>query len=336
EALGAAPCAVQGEPPRPLEHVLEANDVDGFAVVHRGRLVYEHYRAGFSPAQTHILMSVSKSMVGSLIGILAGHGLVSLARTAGYYVPELRESGYGPVTVAALLDMRSRVRYSEDYDDPAAEFYDFDAACGLRPARHAGARPGMHAFLASLRADPDDRGDFRYRSTDSDVLGWIAERVGGRPLAQLWSELLWRPMGAEASAELLVDPLGAPLADGGLCATLRDLARFGLLQLEGGAVDGHTVIPAGWVAATRDGDRETFRRSPLAALFPNGAYSRQWWAIDPPAGVQLALGIHGQALYLDVRRRIVCAQFASQPQPVGTAALQTTLAACRAVVAALA
>jgi CubicO group peptidase (beta-lactamase class C family) len=227
--------------------------------------------------------------------------------------------------------MRSRVRYSEDYADPAAEFYDFDAACGLRPPREAGAVAGMHAYLASLPVDAADSGDFRYRSTDTDVLGWIAERATGRDLASLLSELLWRPMGAGAEAQLLVDSFGAPLADGGLCVTLRDLARFGALQLADGCVGGRTVIPSAWVQATRDGDRASFARSALAGLFPRGAYSRQWWAIDPEAELQLALGIHGQVLYLDRRSAVVCAQLASQPDPVDLPALVTTLAACRAI-----
>jgi CubicO group peptidase (beta-lactamase class C family) len=329
--LGSVRCGLEHGRTAPLAEILGSTYTDGFIVVHRGRVVYECYESGFTPAATHIIMSVSKSMVGSLIGILADQGIVHLDRTAGHYVPELRAGGYGAVTLAALLDMRSRVRYSEDYADPAAEFYDFDAACGLRPARRPGAIAGMHRYLAALPADPADSGDFCYRSTDSDVLGWIAERATGRDLAGLLSELLWRPMGAGADADLLVDPLGAPLADGGMCVTLRDLARFGELQRGDGRVAGRTVVPAAWIAASRDGDRATFARSDLASLFPNGAYSRQWWAIDPDAGLQLALGIHGQMIYIDRPNELVCAQLASQPGPVDGEHLVSALAACRAI-----
>jgi CubicO group peptidase (beta-lactamase class C family) len=318
-----------------LAEVLESTYADGFIVLHRGHIVYERYLSGLTPSATHIIMSVSKSVVGSLIGILAEQGAVRLDRTAGQYVPELRPDGYGAATVAALLDMRSRVRYSEDYADPTAEFYTFDAACGLRPPAGPGATAGMHAYLAALPIDPADTGDFRYRSTDTDVLGWIAERATGRGLAALLAEFLWQPMGAEADADLLVDPFGAPLADGGLCVTLRDLARFGQLQLDDGCVGGRTVIPAAWVEATRDGDRTSFARSDSGDLFPNGAYSRQWWAVDPDAGLQLALGIHGQMIYIDRPNALVCAQLASQPAALDAGALGVTLAACRAVARAL-
>ena len=329
--LGAVGCALDGGRTIPLADALRSAYSDGFVVMHRGRMVYEAYDAGLTPHATHILMSVSKSMVGSLIGILADQGVLRLERTAGHYVRELLTGGYGGVSLGSLLDMRSGVRYSEDYADPAAEFYDFDAACGLRPPRRSDAVPGMHAYLAALPRDAADPGDFVYRSTDTDVLGWIAERATGRDLASLLSELLWRPLGTEADADLLVDALGAPLADGGLCVTLRDLARFGQMQLDDGYVGGRGVVPAEWIAATRDGDRASFARSPGGSLFPHGAYSHQWWAIDPDAGLQLALGIHGQMIYVDRPHQLVCAQLASQPAPLDTGHVQTMLAMCRSV-----
>lgn len=329
--LGSVACPVAGGGTAPLALVLEQTYSDGFLVVHRGRIRFEHYAPGLTPATTHIIMSVSKSMVGNLIGILAHQGVIRLDRSAGHYVPELRAGGYGGVAVASLLDMRSRVRYSEDYADPAAEFFDFDAACGLRPARHPGATIGMHKYLAALPVDAADRGAFHYRSTDTGVLGWIAERATGRALASLLAEFIWRPMGAEADADLLTDPLGAPLADGGLCVTLRDLARFGQMQLDDGFVGGRPVVPAAWVAATRDGDGAAFAGSDLTGLFPNGAYSRQWWAIDADAGLQLAVGIHGQMIYIDRRAALVCAQLASQPEPINAALIVRALAACGAI-----
>ena len=36
-------------------------------------------------------------------------------------------------------------------------------------------------------------------------------------------------MGAEFDAEITVDGRGNAMADGGICATLRDMGRFGLL-----------------------------------------------------------------------------------------------------------
>ena len=52
-------------------------------------------------------------------------------------------------------------------------------------------------------------------------------------------------MGAERPADLTVDRLGAPRSAGGLCVTLRDLARLGELVRCRGIADGRTSCPAG-------------------------------------------------------------------------------------------
>ena len=91
-------------------------------------------------------------------------------------------------------------------------------------------------------------------------------------------------MGAEFDAEVTVDGAGNAMADGGVCCTLRDLARFGRLMLEGGRRDGQQVVPEAWIAdiLTPDPDsREAFLPSDDAHEFPPGAYYRnKWWVVD--------------------------------------------------------
>src|SRR5919197_167579 len=68
---------------------------------------------------------------------------------------------------------------------------------------------------------------FHYVSPNSDMLGWILECAAGVPYARLVSDLIWQRIGAEADAHVTVDRVGAARAAGGICATLRDLARVG-------------------------------------------------------------------------------------------------------------
>src|SRR5690349_1875417 len=53
-----------------LVRALDAAYTDGLCVVHAGRIVLEHYVEGMGPRDTHLLMSVSKSLTATLIGIL--------------------------------------------------------------------------------------------------------------------------------------------------------------------------------------------------------------------------------------------------------------------------
>lgn len=333
--LGALAFDTPGGGQQTLARLLEDGRTDGFLVLHRGTLVYECYGGALRADQTHITMSVSKSVLSGLIGILVHGGALDLRKSAGHYVPELHRGGYATVSLERLLDMRSGLRYSEDYSNPQAEFFDFDAVCGLRPRARPHPARGMAEYLAMLPADPTDPGDFCYRSTDSDVLGWIAERSTGAPLERLFETELWAPLGVEEDADLLVDPLGAPLADGGLCTTLRDLGRFAQMQLDEGSFNSRQIVPASWIASCRTGDRAAYARNGFRALFPNGSYSRQWWLADAERRRRLALGIHGQMIYLDAHIGLACVALASTAKPVERGALEARLAACAAIGRAL-
>ena len=61
-----------------LRQALEATNTDGLVVLHKGAIVLEHYANGMTARSPHILMSVSKSMLGLLAGILADRGVLDL------------------------------------------------------------------------------------------------------------------------------------------------------------------------------------------------------------------------------------------------------------------
>jgi hypothetical protein len=57
----------------PEEFVTQTN-TDGIAILYRGRLEFEHYANGMTRETPHIFMSVSKSMLGLLAGVLIALG----------------------------------------------------------------------------------------------------------------------------------------------------------------------------------------------------------------------------------------------------------------------
>ncbi|MGE3371455.1 MAG: serine hydrolase [Rhizobiaceae bacterium] len=93
-------------------------------------------------------------------------------------------------------------------------------------------------FALMVERDGAHVDKFHYVSPNTDLMGWVVERATGERYADLVSDYLWRPMGAERSAYITVDRLGAPRCAGGFCATTRDLARLGLLISEGGKYGG--------------------------------------------------------------------------------------------------
>src|SRR5574341_810124 len=88
-----------------LEAFIRETDTDGCAIVHRGRLVFERYANGMSDETPHILMSVSKSMMGMLIEILAERGVLRLDALVSDIVPEVEATAYRGATLRHLLEI---------------------------------------------------------------------------------------------------------------------------------------------------------------------------------------------------------------------------------------
>src|SRR5205823_4579046 len=136
-----------------------------------------------------------------------------------------------------------------------------------------------------------------YRSCETGVLGWVCERAAGTRMADLIAELVWGAIGAECDAEITCDGEGTAVHDGGMCATARDLARFGIMLLADGQVAGSPVVPAEWLREswTVDSDvREAFARSVSGPYLPGGWYRNQFWFLPREHGdVLLCLGIYG-------------------------------------------
>jgi CubicO group peptidase (beta-lactamase class C family) len=311
---------------------------DALVVLHHGRLVTERYEAGMTAATPHLLMSVSKSLVGCVAGVLADQGRLDPDAPVTDYVPEAEPSGYAGATIRNLLDMRTGVAFRETYTALDAEVRVMERSMGWRPAE-PGDPEGAYPYLTTLgRAGPHGR-EFTYRSADSDMLGWACERASGTRMADLISALIWQPMGAERDGEITCDPLGSAIHDGGVSATARDLARFGQMLIDDGMAQGHQVVPRAWLTATRAPEpsvREAFAGTDHEFVLPGGWYRNQFWVLPGSGGpVLVCLGIHGQLVYADRAARAVVVKLSSWPDPQNTAYLLDTLRACAALAAHL-
>jgi CubicO group peptidase (beta-lactamase class C family) len=319
-----------------VQAVLDDTYTDAFAVLQDGKLVTEWYAPGGGQDRVHAVLSITKSVIGCVAGVLLDRGILREDRLVADLVPELATSGYAGATVRNLLDMRSGVRFLEDYTNPAAEVRLLDEwVLGDK---------GLYAFLATLPVDSPHGGPFRYRSSETDVLGWVCELASGAPMAALIGELIWAPMGAEHDAEMMTDRLGTAVHESGLSATPRDLLRFGHMLLGGGAVPtprgrDRQVLPPRWLRHSWavDADiRTAFVDSPAETSFPGGWYRNQFWfRVGPHGDVLLCLGIHGQLVYVSRRTGTVIVKLSGWPVPQQPEFMQDTLRACDAISGAL-
>ena len=317
-----------------LSGLLPATATDGFLVLHKGQVAFEWYGNGLSAADPHIVFSVSKSITGTLAGILVEQGKLDPDAPVVQYVPEAAGSVYGDCTVRHVLDMNVGIAFVEDYLDTTGDYARYRAATGWNPVENPALASDLRSFLMTLRRDANPHGaKFHYVSPNSDMLGWIVERAGGAPYARLLGELIWQKLGAEADAHVTIDKLGTARAAGGICVTLRDLARFGEMVRNYGRAGGQQIVPRGWIEdILENGDQGPWLATETAAKFlPAGRYRSQWYMIGNESGAHCAIGIHGQWIYIDPKAETVIAKVSSQALPSDEGTDRLLLAAFAAI-----
>lgn len=308
-----------------IEDFLSDWMVDGLVVLHQGSVILERYANGMGPRDPHILMSVSKSMLGLLAGILANKGILNLDAKTDTYIPELSETAFAGATVQQLLDMRTGISFDEDYLLTEGAIVEYRKSTNWNPLGPGESPSDLRTFLLSLKqVDGPHGGKFDYKSPCTDLLGWVIERATGKRYADVFAEELWSKIGAECSAYITVDRLGAPRAAGGKCVTTRDLARIGQTLVE----DGAGVIPKSWIDDIETaGDPAAWDASNTAADFPDLSihYRSKWYVLRDRGPILLCIGIHGQNLLVDRKTGLVLARHSSMDTPLDAASELATI-----------
>jgi CubicO group peptidase (beta-lactamase class C family) len=267
-----------GEPAAGIDAFLAGHRNTGLLILRGDTVLAERYQYERKPEHRFNSMSMSKTVVGMLVGIaLHEKHIASIDDPAGKYVPGLKGHPYGETPIRHLLTMSSGVKFVEAYtgnDDI------------MRLARslllHWG--PGGVQALDPFRERVAPPGKaFSYSSADTFVLTLVLRGATGRHVSDYLSEKIWQPMGAEADAGWNVDKDGNEVGYCCLSATLRDWGRFGLLLAEGGARDGRQIIPAAWLKEA------TGNRAPMTG------YGYQTW-VSPREDRFTLRGLRGQAV----------------------------------------
>ena len=274
---------------------LEHNHVVGLLVLEDGEIVFEHYDGGNTPQSKWMSFSIAKSVVSLLVGAAIRDGNIrSLDDPVTDYLPLLEDTSYEGVTLEHALQMASGVEWDEDYTDPSSDVSTSRGSAKER-VRFLGAKPRV--------APPGER--FNYNTGETHLVGGVVRAAVGSDLSTYLSRKIWEPFGMEADAYWqLVEPGGAE--HGGCCisATLRDYGRIGLFALREGVLpDGSAVLPEGWMAEST---------TPSEA---HDGYGYLWWLSE--TGAYSALGIFGQAIFIEPQENVVIVTHSVWPRATG-------------------
>ena len=299
----------------PADQMFDRTFTNALMIVKDGRIVYENYRNFTDPRSHFLSMSMAKSITSILIGIAIDHGAIrSLDDQITRYVPELKGSAYDGVTIRDAIDMKSGVdRSDSDQLKPGTVTAQRREDILVRNAIPV----VCEALMVGRKAEPGKT--FDYSTLNTTVLGWVLERAVKQPLARYTSEMLWQPLGAEASAFWIMDGKGPdahPFNGLGFNATMRDYARLGLMMLNQGKANGRQIVSARWVEESTGGSHAP--TSPGAKM----GYQHFWWTI-PGQSAYLAIGLAGQIIYVDPATRTVIVKLSYVPLDNKTAMPET-------------
>jgi CubicO group peptidase (beta-lactamase class C family) len=297
--------------------MLDETFTDGLMVVRDGAVVFERYGGLMQPDDTHLLMSVSKSLTSTLAGVLVGEQILDPARFVPDYITSLRGTSWDGCSLQHLLDMRAGTQFDEDdYADPDSDGRLLEQVSGYVSRQRSDIPDNTYHWIRQLINATEHGGPFQYRSILPDVLAWVMCEATGQTFPDLFSRHIWSQV-ARHDADLIVDATGFPVVEGGFCTTLEDLARFGIMCLQHGEFDSRRIVPRDWMRRPTTFDQELIYAFvlPLQAgrAGPNSCYRDFWWVYDSVAGIYCGLGINGQVLMIHHPSNTVIAKMSTWP-----------------------
>ena len=237
----------------------------GLLVVKDGYLVAEKYFNGASIDELSKRASVTKSYTSALVGLALEKGYVSSVEQKMLdFFPDLAsgitDTRKEQITVRQMLQMRAGYPWEET-----------DAA--LWDALWDGE---YLSDIVSIPLTADPGTTFQYSNLTAHWIGIIVARAANTDLKSFGEEYLFSPLGVEVGEDWNRDLDGYYIGCGDIQFTARDMAKFGLLYLNGGEYEGNQIIAADWV---QDSLRTYSQRAwDNIGQFRDIGYGYQWWS----------------------------------------------------------
>ena len=285
-----------------VNNVFERDEIDGntraVLVLYKDHLIAEKYTEGFTRDTQLLGWSMTKSITGTILGILEKQGRAN--RDLNSLFPEWSNDDRANITLNDLLQMNSALEWEEDYskisDVTRMLFMENDMTTSQ-----------LHKQLV---AEPGTV--WNYSSGTSNLLsGFIKNQFSGhQEYLDFWYKELIDKIGMY-SMTLETDLDGNYVGSSYSWATARDWAKFGQLYLRRGNWNGEQIIDESWV---------DYSATPVEGS--NGEYGAHFWLNaggkypDVPRDIFSANGFQGQHVFIIPSRDIVIVRFGLTEYPV--------------------
>lgn len=284
---------------------------EGLLVLKNGQIIYENYWNGYAQDKTHIVASITKSILSIAIGIAIDEGLInSKDDLIIKYLPQFKDSWYKDVTIDDCLDMVSGVKWENDI--PMVSEFMWKWGWNLTTAER---------FLLERESWHKPGEKKVYNSMDPLLVGLLLKSViGERTISDYIHEKIWEPLGAEDHAYFTyLDKNDIETTWAGIYASMRDLGKVGQLYLQAGQWNGKQLVSESWVNQSFTAHRETTKpviNDSLRWFYDTygWGYNNFWWIPDDSNGDEIfAWGLGGQTIYIDRQSNTVIVSFRANP-----------------------
>jgi len=303
-------------------------DIDSITIIRNGYIVADLYFDPLYPKDTkHIIHSCTKSIMSALIGIAIEQGYIESVDVPviDFFKDkeiEPMDPGLTAVTLKDLLTMKTGLRSQDSY------LYGYRGLFAMQRT------DDWVAHILSLPMDVEPGVRFDYSNLSSFLLSAIIHETTGMDTLAYARENLFDPLGIE-DVQWEASPQGIGSGWARMWLKPHDMAKFGLLYLQGGQWDGQQVIPVAWVKESltpfafpknykdilneegqKDNDKslENWVSTKFLRPFADG-YGYQWW-LDKN-GAYAALGTGGQYIIVSPEENLVVV-VTSQSSGLGT------------------
>jgi CubicO group peptidase (beta-lactamase class C family) len=203
-----------------------------FLVIKNDSIIYENYWNGHEKNTVSNSFSAAKTLVSLLIGIALDEGKIkSLDESASVYLPDFKDGGKEKITIRHLLMMSSGLDWEESGKNPLSEnaesYYGTD----------------LHGLVTRQKVINVPGKQLNYQSGNSQLLGYIIEKVTKKTVSQYAEDKIWSKINTENDGFWSLDKEnGDEKAFCCFYGSTRDFAKIGKLISNKGKWNSEQII----------------------------------------------------------------------------------------------
>jgi CubicO group peptidase (beta-lactamase class C family) len=262
----------------------------GVVVVYNNEVVGEQYLEGYDAWTKFHGWSMTKSLAGAMTGELVEEGRMDIMSPNG--IPEWEGDDRREINIDELLHMTSGLAWVENY------FTISDATIMLMRS------DDMFASVVGCQLAHEPGSFWNYSGGDANLLSGLIRRAIGNQQDYLeypYTHLFHRI--GMLNTVMETDASGTFVVSSYCYGTTRDWARFGMLFLNRGIIEGDTVLTPKWVDYLTTASPES--GGTYGATFWRKEWDEKRALVDVPDDLFFADGFLGQRVYVIPSKHLV-------------------------------